>query len=82
VFKALLFVLPLLSLWIIVRVNRLAKFSPFGLFLFTVDRFKKVTEVAQIIGVLFPQLKLCTDISRNRLGYVLGDFFYKLIWSP
>jgi hypothetical protein len=32
--------------------------------------------------LLFPRKKLCINFDKNRLGYILGDFFHKLIWSP
>jgi hypothetical protein len=42
---------------------------------FALGRF---TEVAHIFGLLFPRLRF----DKNVLGYILGDFHHKLIWSP
>jgi hypothetical protein len=39
-------------------------------------QFFLITEVAHIIGLLFPRKKLCSNTFQN-----LGDF-YKRIWSP
>jgi hypothetical protein len=40
--------------------------------------FLNITEVAHI----FLQLRLSINFDQNVLGYVLGDIFHKLIWSP
>jgi hypothetical protein len=43
----------------------------------------KITELAQNLGILFAQGKGSAQIStQNGLGYILGDFFHKLVWSP
>jgi hypothetical protein len=33
------------------------------------------TNAAHIYGLLFPQLSLCINIGKNRLGYILGNVF-------
>jgi hypothetical protein len=38
--------------------------------------FSKITELAQIFGLLFPQRSSYVFIlAKNGLGYILGDFF-------
>jgi hypothetical protein len=44
--------------------------------------FVKYTEVAQIIGLFFHVTSCVVIFTKNGLGYILGDFFHKLIWSP
>jgi hypothetical protein len=33
-----------------------------------------ITETAHIVGLLFPQLRVCTYFGKKGLGYILGDF--------
>jgi hypothetical protein len=47
----------------------------------TLGSFLKITEVAQIFVILFRRLKCCINLDKNGLGYILKDFFHKLIWS-
>jgi hypothetical protein len=36
----------------------------------------------KVCATFFPNLDyICINFDKNRLGYVLGDFFHKLIWS-
>jgi hypothetical protein len=58
------------------RVTRLGEFSPIG-WLFTLGSFLKMTKVAQIYGLHFPNVSAtCVLILRkNGLGYLLGAFF-------
>jgi hypothetical protein len=45
--------------------------------------FFKITEVSQIFGLLYSRvIKLCNNFDNNAMGYNLGNFFYKIIWSP
>jgi hypothetical protein len=37
--------------------------------------------VEKILGY-FSQEKLCINFDKKGLGYILGDFFHKIIWSP
>jgi hypothetical protein len=30
----------------------------------------------------FPRQTVCIIFTENGLGYILGDFFLKLVWSP
>jgi hypothetical protein len=54
-----------------------------GRILFSLGSFLKVTEVAQIFGLPFPQYQLCINFDKNDwLGYTLGGFFHKLTWPP
>jgi hypothetical protein len=57
------------------RVTGLVEFSPIGQ-LFSSGSFCKVAEIAQTYGLLFS----CANLEK-KLGYILGDFFLKLIWS-
>jgi hypothetical protein len=50
--------------------------------LFTLGSFFKITKVAHSLRLPFPQLRLRTDFGKNGLGYVLGNIFQKLFWSP
>jgi hypothetical protein len=45
------------------------------------DGVLKVAKVADL-GYFFPPLRQCIKFDKNNLGYILGDFFHKLIWSP
>jgi hypothetical protein len=38
-----------------------------------------MTEVEQIYGLRFPNV--LGSYQKNRMGYILGDYFHKLIWS-
>jgi hypothetical protein len=33
-------------------------------------------------GYIFPRLRLCINVNRNGLGYVLGDFFINSLGQP
>jgi hypothetical protein len=35
----------------------------------------KLLEIAHILGLFFPSLELALIVTKNRLGYSLGDFF-------
>jgi hypothetical protein len=48
----------------------------------TFEMFLKITEVAQISGKYFQWEQLLIILAKNVLGYILGDFFRKLVWSP
>jgi hypothetical protein len=43
--------------------------------------FFLIIEAAHISGPHFPRLNAIL-LTKNRFGYVLADFFHKLIWSP
>jgi hypothetical protein len=45
-------------------------------------QFFESTEVAQNLGLPFPRCKLCINYNKKGLGYILGNFFHKLIRSP
>jgi hypothetical protein len=64
-------------------VTRLGEFSPIWRVL-SLTRSLKITEVAQIIELLFPMhsTSYVLILTKNGLAQILGDFFYKLIWSP
>jgi hypothetical protein len=64
-----------------IRVTRLGEFLPF-VRLFSLGSFWEITEVAQIYGVLFPQVKLCINFDKKMFGLHFGRLFHKLIWSP
>jgi hypothetical protein len=63
------------------RVNRLGEFSLIGQ-LFSVASLYKITEVAQIFGLLFPQYQLYINLDKKLVGTHYGRLFRKLIWSP
>jgi hypothetical protein len=51
----------------------------------TLGSFLKITEMDQIIGLLISTVKetyVLILTKKNELGYILGDFFQKRIWSP
>jgi hypothetical protein len=35
----------------------------------------KIKELADMFGLLFPQLIICINFDKKGLGYILGDFF-------
>jgi hypothetical protein len=41
-----------------------------------------ITKVDLIMGLLFPQKSHEIMMTKESLGYILGDFFHKIIWSP
>jgi hypothetical protein len=43
--------------------------------------FWKITKVAHIVGLIISTVKVVYQFF-NGLGYILGDFFQKRIWSP
>jgi hypothetical protein len=49
------------------RVTRLGDFSSFG-WLFILDIFSKITEVAYIFALSYPRLKLCINFFTNSSG--------------
>jgi hypothetical protein len=57
-----------------IRVTRSGEFSPFGR-LFSLGRFSKITQLAQISGLLFSTVKIINFDKKNGPGYILGDFF-------
>jgi hypothetical protein len=44
--------------------------------------FGLFSEVAHILGLLFPLLRLFIGFDKNVLGDILSDFFHKLFWPP
>jgi hypothetical protein len=54
-------------------VTRLGEFSP-KWWLITSDSFLRIAGVAYIFGRIIS--------TKNVLGFILGDIFHKLIWSP
>jgi hypothetical protein len=65
------------------RVAKLGEFSPTGWFL-TLGSRSKITKVAEIYGLctIFQSKGQALILTKNMLGYILGDSFLKLIWSP
>jgi hypothetical protein len=64
------------------RVTRLGELSPVGP-LFTSDSFLKNREVSIILlADFFYGQSYEFILPKNRLGYVLGDFFHEPIGSP
>jgi hypothetical protein len=55
------------------RVTRLGQFSPLGQ-VFNMESF--VDNYKSAANFLY------INFDKNWLGYALGDFFHKLIWSP
>jgi hypothetical protein len=45
------------------------------------EQFLGTRKVARILGHSFPQLRIIF-VQKYGLGYILVDFFYKLIWPP
>jgi hypothetical protein len=57
-------------------VTRLGEFSPIG-WLFTLAKFMKITEVAEIFfATFFPrQVSYAQSLTKKVLGHILADFF-------
>jgi hypothetical protein len=51
--------------------------------LFALGSFLKIAEVGHSFlgGYFFPRLRVRINFDKNAFGYILGDFFRKLIWS-
>jgi hypothetical protein len=49
---------------------------------FTLGSVSKITEAAQILGLLFPRYQLRMNIYKQSVGPNFGRLFRKLIWSP
>jgi hypothetical protein len=43
---------------------------------------KTLQKKPTFLGLIITRLRLHFDFDKNALGYTLGDFFHKLIWSP
>jgi hypothetical protein len=63
------------SLW--ARVTRLANWSV----VYFEEFFCKLHKWRKCMDYFSPVYQLCIYIDRKWLGYTLGDFFYKLMWS-
>jgi hypothetical protein len=58
-----------------------ANFSPLGeCFLWAV--YKKIPEEPKFWATFFHGKSFVLLLAKHGLGYILGDFFHKLIWSP
>jgi hypothetical protein len=44
--------------------------------------FLKIAEAAHIFGYIFSMVMVMQYFDKNALGYILGNIFHKLIWSP
>jgi hypothetical protein len=58
----------------VTRVTRLGEFSP-KVWLLTLGSGLKITKAANFYGVLFPMVPVIINLTKNGLGYILGDFF-------
>jgi hypothetical protein len=67
--------------WNITRVTRLGEFSPIGR-LFSFASILKITEVAQVLGLLFSKVPVSINLDKKLDGLHFGRLFQKLIWSP
>jgi hypothetical protein len=65
----------------LVRVTKMGEFPPFEC-LFTLVCLKKYLNSTIFWISLFRGKSLALILKKNVLGYILGDFFHKLIWSP
>jgi hypothetical protein len=64
------------------RVTRLGEFSPIGRLLSLGQLFRQLQKWRNNLWYFFRREQLlCHFGQKNRLGYTLGDFFHKLIWS-
>jgi hypothetical protein len=64
------------------RVTRLGEFSTIGR-LFALGSCLKMTEVAQILGLLVSSQQVTESFfSKNRLGHILGAFFINSSGHP
>jgi hypothetical protein len=64
------------------RVTRLAEFSTFGRLCFLWAIFRKQQKKSKFFATFFLGKSFAFILTKNGLGYTLGDFFRKLIWSP
>jgi hypothetical protein len=64
------------------RVTRLGEFSPIGR-LFSLCRFlEKYKSSPKFLSTFIHGKSFILTLPKNELGYILGDFCSKLIWSP
>jgi hypothetical protein len=64
------------------RVTRLGEFSPIGR-LFTLGSFvENYRRMLKFLATFFLSKRHVLILTKNALGYILGDFFHKPIWSP
>jgi hypothetical protein len=68
--------------------DQIGRNSPTGR-LFTLGSFKKITELAQILGLLFPSepctyecMYICIYFVKKCVELHFGRLFHRLIWSP
>jgi hypothetical protein len=54
--------------------DQMGEFSPIG-WLLNLGSFFLITKIEQSLGLIFAQCKLCIILTKNGLGYVLGNFF-------
>jgi hypothetical protein len=66
-----------------VRVTRLSEFSPTG-WLFTLGSFLKITNVAEMLGYFFPQLRWCITFVKNwiKLPQTFWAIFSQTLQGP
>jgi hypothetical protein len=69
--------------WDVCRVTRLGQVSPIGR-LFTLGSYFFIADVhsPQIWSTFFHGKGEALILTKNVLGYILGEFFQKLNWSP
>jgi hypothetical protein len=53
-------------------------FSPIG----SLGIFENYLIIPKFFDNIFPRIKVFVNFDKMRFGYILGDFFHKLIWSP
>jgi hypothetical protein len=46
------------------------------------DQFLKIAELEQFWASISPSTSHVLILRKHGMGYILGDFFNKLIWSP
>jgi hypothetical protein len=70
-----------LATLLVSRVTRLGKFLPIKR-VPSWDSVVKITEIAQIFGLLSLQCQLCINFDNSLIGLHFGRLFHKVIWSP
>jgi hypothetical protein len=62
--------------------NQIGRIFAHGHCLLCASCFKLQKFFRNFRATFFPQLRLCINFYNSVFGYILGDLFHKLIWSP
>jgi hypothetical protein len=65
------------------RVTRLGEFSTIVRWFYSDSNFENYKSSPNVLLLFSTEKAVCIlTLTKNVLGYILGDFFHKLIWSP